>query len=105
MCNGFLSKLLHIGVGVVAQWVKPMPASRMAVPAASLLIQLPPNDLEEAADDGPSVWTPATHLGDPDEILGFSLSLPSLSIGAISRSEPADKMSLSLPLSHSVTLK
>lgn len=38
------------------------PISAGCVSAAPLLIQLPDNGLGKPAEDGPSVWAPATHI-------------------------------------------
>lgn len=69
----------------------------------SWLLYLPSNSLlmaqGKAAEDGPSVWIPATRMGDPDEAPGFSLASPG-HCGCLA-SGPADG---DLCLSLSVTL-
>lgn len=37
-----------------------------------LLVQFPAHAHGEAVDDGPSAWTPAKHMGDFEELPGFS---------------------------------
>lgn len=44
------------------------------VPSATLPIQPPANGLGKTADDGPSTWVPATHMGDSEETLGIDLA-------------------------------
>lgn len=41
--------------------------------AVSLPFQLPANSLRKGKD-GQSVWDSSAHMGDPDEVSGFSLS-------------------------------
>lgn len=51
------------------------------VPAALLPIQLPTNAPREAADDGPSVWAPATYVGYLDGVPGSWLQpAPALAV-------------------------
>lgn len=50
----------------------------MHVPAAPLRIQLP-TDGPGKAEDGPPVWSPASHVGDPGEGPGPWLQ-PSLAL-------------------------
>lgn len=41
--------------------------AQVQVSAVSFLIQLPANGVVKTVKDGPSVWAPNTHMGDPDE--------------------------------------
>lgn len=48
---------------------------RVCVPAATLPIQFPTTDLGIAAAGDQSGWSPATHVGDTNKILGSWLWL------------------------------
>lgn len=67
------------------------------VPFALLTVQLLANVLGKA-EDGPSDWALATHLGDPDEAPGSWLVCIALHCSHLG-TEPADGRPLSLPLS------
>lgn len=47
-----------------------------AVLAAPFLTQLPAHAPGKAPEDGPSAWTPVSHVGDPDGAPGSWLGLP-----------------------------
>lgn len=44
------------------------------VPGTLLLIQLPQNVAVNAADNGPSIWTPTTYMEGLDGVPGFRLN-------------------------------
>lgn len=50
------------------------PASHIGVLATLLLVQLPTDAPWKVADDGPSACVPATHMRDPDGVLGSWLA-------------------------------
>lgn len=72
----------------------------VAVPAVPLLIRPPDGGLGEAVEDGSSVCTPVTHVGDLDEIPGsWLLSGPALAIVTICGvNQHMESLSLSLSL-------
>lgn len=68
------------GIGIVVQGVKlplEVPTSHTAVSvrvlASPLPVWLPVNVPGKVADDGPSAWAPATHVGNLDEVPDFCL--------------------------------
>lgn len=63
------------GDHIKVQWVKlPLvtasPSVFVQVPASLLLIQIPACAPGKAAEDGPRIRGPTTHVGEPDGILG-----------------------------------
>lgn len=67
---------------------------------ALLLTQLLADSLGKGLEDGPNVWAPATHEGDPDEVLGSCFHLAQYWLSLLSGEWTSRwKISLSLPLS------
>lgn len=70
----------------MVQWVKPPPVNQppiwpqVCVPATSLLIRFPANDLEKAMKDGPGAQMLESQVnlpcGDPDQLLTSAWLIP-----------------------------
>lgn len=67
------------GGSIVRQWVRLPPYKKPAchnhVLAVPILTQFLDDDLRKAAEEGPSVWTSATYVEDPHEVLAPDLCL------------------------------
>lgn len=72
---------MNARAGALVQQVKPLlatPASQFTpvqVPAAPFPIHLRANVPGKALDEGPSVWAPATHMGNYNSVPGSWLGL------------------------------